>query len=91
MVATIFAGTVMFSIAILFLSIGIIFKKKTPLKASCHATVDGGHGGSCACGAGNKRAGDSVKEMNLLEKKDLLKNGKFDLTAVKHGNFIKPD
>jgi len=56
----IIAGSiVLFAIAILFLSLGVIFKKRTPLKGACHAPLGENTGGesadqvvceSCACG-----------------------------------------
>ncbi len=82
MLPTIIAGTVIFSLAILGLSLGVIFKKKTPLKSSCHATVDGGHEGACACGS--KINSVELKKQDLIE-------GKFDLRVKTRGNFIKPD
>jgi hypothetical protein len=83
MLATVLTGTIVFSFAILGLSMGVIFSKKTPLKTTCHAASDGGHEGACACGAGTAAAGsDEQKTKALVE-------GRFDLTAVKKGNFIK--
>ena len=57
---TVIAGSiVLFAIAILFLSVGVILKKRTPLKGACHAPLRQSNGGegtdpgaceSCACG-----------------------------------------
>jgi len=47
MLITVFAVAV----AMFFLAIGIIFKKKTPLKGSCHAPMKHEAGSSYECGA----------------------------------------
>ena len=51
MAATMILSVIFFGIAVLGLALGVILKKRTPLKGECHAPVDGG--GTCAtCGSG---------------------------------------
>lgn len=64
MAATLILGCAFFSMAVLGISLGVIFKKRTPLKGHCHQPVDGSEG--CAS------CGDSPKECvsdDLLKKK----------------------
>ena len=51
-------GIAVFAVAIAGLSLGVIFKKRTPLKGSCHSAAaafdegsEGGRCSSCSCGA----------------------------------------
>lgn len=78
MAATLIMGSIFFALAIFGLSIGIIFKKRTPLKGECHAPVDGG--GSCAtCGGGHDSLCDSTEGTASPNKKRALIQGDFTI------------
>ena len=85
MVATLSAGLIFFAVSFLLLAVGVVFKKKTPLKGSCHAPLNkrGLNHVGCSCqNAGVKKnlflkpvtlkPGSQVKinEINFIDKFD---------------------
>ncbi|MBN2527128.1 MAG: hypothetical protein JXR76_12095 [Deltaproteobacteria bacterium] len=73
MAATFIVGTVFFAVAVLALSIGVIFKKKTPLKGHCHTPVDG----SAGCSACGDESGDNC-DSEQIRRGDLV-SGNFKI------------
>ena len=88
MAATLILGTIAIGLAMFALSIGVVFKKRTPLKGECHGPVDGG--GSCSsCGGGSADACKPAGEDISQKKSDLLE-GNFELqTAPEHVSLLK--
>lgn len=71
-----FALVILFvAIAMVALSVGVILKKKTPLKGHCHKPVDGSDG----CGA----CGNTQEEVcDATLKRDDIKQGKFQIETA---------
>ncbi|MBN2342321.1 MAG: hypothetical protein JXX29_15455 [Deltaproteobacteria bacterium] len=80
---TFFFGAVFFAMAMLALSVGVIFKKKTPLKGHCHKPVDGSDG-CAACGdSGGSSCSDVVDGYGVPTRSEdtiaSLKQGQFQI------------
>jgi hypothetical protein len=77
MATTMILSILFFALAVLGLSIGVILKKRTPLKGECHGPVDGG--GTCStCGAGADEGCDASDEVEIA-KRDALEAGNFQI------------
>lgn len=58
---TVLIAAAVFALAVLGLSVGVIFKKRTPLKGSCHSADENDGGGQGACASCTCKTGGGAE------------------------------